>query len=201
VTTIRNTAAVNRPEAIVWFDDFEGRNRYRFLSNFYVGSPINFDGDDYPTGEHLFASLKTTDPDARERIRGAATPGDAKRLGRKVLLRPNWELLKYDAMRLVLRLKFAVDRPEAELLLQTHDALLVEGTYWNDRCWGVDLRPYAPEASVGRNWLGTLLMARRAELRAHVACGWEPNFDAVVDFVDKWHDHHTCARLAVDGNE
>lgn len=44
----------------------------------------------------------------------------------------------------------------------TGHGLLIEGTYWDDRIWGVDmLHPDRP----GETWLGVLLMARRADLR------------------------------------
>jgi predicted NAD-dependent protein-ADP-ribosyltransferase YbiA (DUF1768 family) len=61
----------------------------------------------------------------------------------------------------VLARKFHPAREEAQMLLDTGDAQLVEGTYWHDQVWGVDIT-----TGIGRNWLGTLLMARRAELRA-----------------------------------
>lgn len=182
-----NTAALNTQRAVVWFDDFEGPNQYRFLSNFYEGDPIylpsRVSDTPYKTGEHLFAALKARNVRDHRLIRDADGPQDAKTLGRRVALRDDWEAIKYDAMRVVLRFKFAANRPEAELLLQTGDALLVEGTYWNDKTWGVDLRRRTPEAAYGRNWLGTLLMARRAELRALELCGWEPDIEHALDRV------------------
>lgn len=181
-----NPATLNTEHQIVWFDDFAGPNRHRFLSNFYVGEPLyvrELGDESYATGEHLFAALKASNVHDHARVRDAATPGEAKRLGRGVQLRDNWEQMKYDAMRLVLRVKFAVNRPEAELLLQTGDALLVEGTHWNDRVWGVDMRRDSTVVGLGRNWLGTLLMSRRAELRALEVCGWEPDVVELLRFV------------------
>lgn len=175
---------LNRNGAIVWFDDFDGPNRHSFLSNFYVGDPlyVNMIGDEpYATGEHLFAALKTTNVHDHVRVRDEATPQGAKTLGRRVQLRDDWERIKYDVMRLVLRVKFSADRPEARMLVNTGDALLVEGTNWNDRVWGVDVRRDEPYP--GRNWLGTLLMARRAELRALEVCGWEPDVVELLRFV------------------
>jgi ribA/ribD-fused uncharacterized protein len=188
-----NPAALNTSGAVVWFDDFESPNRYRFLSNFYEGDPIHFavnyvfddekSATPYRTGEHLFAALKARNARDHARVRDAKTPGDAKRLGRQIALRDDWESVKYDAMRLVLRLKFALNRPEAEMLVQTGDALLVEGTHWNDHCWGVDMRRGDPVTARGRNWLGTLLMARRAELRGVEMCGWQPDVRDLVHHV------------------
>ena len=76
-------------------DRFEGE--YAFLSNFYE-SPIFYKRRLYMTAEHLFQCCKTPNPDEREAIRSAPTPGQAKRLGRKVTLRPDWNQIKLKAM-------------------------------------------------------------------------------------------------------
>lgn len=166
-----NTTPLNEhPKWLInWFDDFGSPdNRYRFLSNFYIGEPITYAGDDYMTGEHLFQAMKAITDRDEQRIINAKSPGEAKRLGRTIMLRPDWEEVKYDVMAIVVRHKFARDRREAAMLLDTGDALLMEGTFWGDTVWGVDLNlPDWP----GRNWLGTLLMARRAELRADLSSG------------------------------
>lgn len=153
------------PEFLInWFDDFgTPDNDFRFLSNFYIGEPIVYAGDEYMTGEHLFQAMKAITERDEEKVRKAKSPGEAKKLGRRLQLRPDWEEVKYDVMAIVVRHKFARDRAEAKMLLDTGDALLMEGTFWGDQVWGIDLSlPTWP----GRNWLGTLLMARRAELRA-----------------------------------
>jgi ribA/ribD-fused uncharacterized protein len=151
-------------KTIRWFDDFNGPNPDHFLSNFYVGDPLIFPGTGfvYRTGEHMFQAFKANTAEDHTLIAKADTPGKAKQIGRQVQLREEWELIKYDVMRAVLAVKFQPDRAEGQHLLGTGDAMLVEGTYWGDTVWGIDLR--APSMP-GRNWLGTLLMARRAELR------------------------------------
>ena len=169
---------------IFWFDDFEGEQPFRFLSNFYRGMPLAEPdlGYQWPTGEHMFAGYKATNRWDRERILLAVTPDDAKAIGRSINLRPNWEEIKYDVMRLVLRIKFTLEREEGQLLLETGDRLLVEGTWWNDRTWGVDLKGAPtgrPWGGQGRNWLGALLMARRAGLRAAQAHGVVTDYSAV----------------------
>lgn len=148
---------------IINFDAFDGPNEYAFLSNFYKGEPIVVFDATWPTGEHAYQGMKCLESLDRETIRTAKTPGIAKRLGRSITLRPAWESKKYDVMAAVLRAKFTLDRKEGMLLLETGNVLLTEGTNWNDRVWGVDGHDLS---SPGRNWLGTLLMARRAELRA-----------------------------------
>lgn len=161
----------NDDTRILWFDDFDDvpTNRYRFLSNFYVGEPIALAGDYFATGEHAFAAAKARTRKAYEMVRDAAGPGEAKSLGRRIPLREDWELVKYDVMAAVIRAKFTPRREEGRLLLETGDRLLIEGTYWGDTVWGTELGARWRRAlPYGRNWLGTLLMARRAELRAHV---------------------------------
>ena len=79
----------------------------------------------------------------------------AKRIGRKVSLRPDWEDVKIPIMLGLLITKFYDARLRA-MLLETGDAELVEGNYWNDRFWGVDIR-----TGRGENHLGQLLMTVR----------------------------------------
>lgn len=186
---------------IGWFDTFDGHNPYSFLSNFHIGEPIELLlrwGTIYPdhelllrgidpraritgmTGEHLFAAWKTLDLDHFLWVLEAPDPSTAKSRGRMrnlryaprvPMMRSDWEAIKLDVMAMVLEAKFTLDRKEGQQLLDTGDALLVEGTYWNDRVWGVALEEDAVnlqglEMSYGRNWLGGLLMKRRAELKA-----------------------------------
>ena len=160
----------NRPEVIGWFDDFDGEHPYRALSNFYIGEPIEIPEIEgaWMTGEHAYQALKAASAEERERIRRANSPAQSKMLGNTCQLRSDWEAVKYDAMMAVLRAKFTLGREEGRVLRATGDALLIEGTFWQDTVWGVDLRDdtvYATHAP-GRNWLGTMLMARRAELKA-----------------------------------
>lgn len=160
---------LNHDGQVLWFDDFadDPTNQYRFLSNFYVGEPITLGSVTFATGEHAFAANKAKDPRAFQAIATADTPGRAKSMGRSCTLRPDWEEVKLDVMAAVLRAKFTLPRGEGHYLLETGDRLLMEGTYWHDQVWGVDLHiGRTPATAPGRNWLGTLLMARRAELRA-----------------------------------
>ena len=120
---------------------------------------------EFPTGEHAFAALKVNhraQPLWFHSIVNAPDPNTAKALGRSCPLRDEWEVVKLDVMAAVTRAKYTLDREEGALLINTDDRLLVEGTFWHDRVWGVDLNN---DLLPGRNWLGTLLMARRAELQ------------------------------------
>ena len=87
-------------------------------------------------------------------------PGKSKGMGRKVLLRPDWEQVKIGIMEEIVRAKF-VQHPElARLLVGTCDKILVEGNRWGDTCWGVDTR-----TGQGENHLGKILMKVREELK------------------------------------
>lgn len=136
-------------------DCFDGE--YAFLSNFY-DSPIERDGIVYPTNEHFFQAMKTLNPEEHRQIAAAATPGKAKRLGRQVKLRPDWEEVKLQIMKEGLILKFFCNKDLAKKLIATGNAELVEGNTWNDKFWGVC-------DGVGENNLGKLLMEIREDLK------------------------------------
>ena len=133
---------------------------YSFLSNFY-SSPVRQDGVTYPTVEHAFQACKTTDFAEREPIRQASTPGQAKRLGRRVTLRPDWEQIKVSVMRELLLQKFKDDLLKAQLLA-TGEAVLIEGNTWHDCYWGFCR---CERCGKGSNMLGILLMEVRDKLR------------------------------------
>lgn len=129
---------------------------YEFLSNFYK-EPVEWEGIVYPTNEHAFQAAKNQDPSYREKVRAARTPADAKRLGRKVALRPDWEAIKLDVMTVLVTRKFTSDSSLAMRLVKTSGHELIEGNNWGDQEWGV-------VDGVGKNLLGKILMAVRDEL-------------------------------------
>lgn len=137
---------------------------YRFLSNFY---PVHIvlDDESYASVEHAYQAAKTRDPEARAKIRRARSAGAAKHLGRRVPMRPDWEAVKIEVMKRLVRQKFRCDAELARALLATGDAELVEGNYWNDTFWG-----QCPVGN-GFNHLGKILMEVRAELREGGAHG------------------------------
>lgn len=132
------------------------QREYHFLSNFHESS-ILFGGESYPSSEHAFAAQKCANVADRVKIRDATTPGGAKLLGRQLPLRADWESVKIDVMRDILRVKFA-DPVLKAALLATGERHLEEGNTWGDRFWGT-------VNGVGENWLGKLLMEVRSELR------------------------------------
>jgi ribA/ribD-fused uncharacterized protein len=139
---------------------FDGK--WAFLSNFYWNE-IEFEGITYPTNEHFFQAMKTLDIGERQKIANCLTPGQAKRMGRQVALRPDWEEVKEDIMFLGLCLKFA-DEQLADWLVETGDEPLEEGTTWHDNEWGNCSCPKCRNIE-GKNKLGKLLMKVRGMIR------------------------------------
>ncbi len=131
---------------------------YRWLSNF-AWCRVVYDGVRYPSIEHAYQAQKTLDLVARQKFRSPhVTPGQAKKLGRTLDLRPDWLEVRVGVMKELLRAKFK-DDPFRMLLLLTGEARLVEGNAWGDTFWGVD------DEKGGENMLGKLLMEVRDELR------------------------------------
>jgi hypothetical protein len=135
------------------------RDEYAFLSNFYPTVGVRYDGGIYPTSEHAFQASKTTDEELRRKIMIQPSPGAAKRMGRTITLREEWvdEMFRCKQMYIILKDKFSIGDLKRKLL-NTGDALLIEGNYWGDSFWGVNLK-----TGIGENHLGKLLMKVRRD--------------------------------------
>jgi len=129
--------------------EFQGE--YRFLSNFYIE----------PDGTHVereYQQSKCRSILDRAQFDGL-TPGQCKRLGRRVKLRDDWESIRLDVMLKLVRKKFRDHGTLAKRLLDTGNIEIVEGNNWGDTFWGVC-------RGKGENHLGIILMTVRAELFA-----------------------------------
>lgn len=140
-------------------DAFIGLHHH--LSNF-SNAPVAYAGLEFPNVECAFQAAKCANPADQPQFRDL-TAGQAKRLGRRVRMRDDWERVKLAVMLEMLRQKFTPDRVAGQALLATGDADLVEGNDWGDQFWGCTRGPDG--AWVGENHLGKLLMRVRAELR------------------------------------
>lgn len=136
--------------------------QFAFLSNF-APVEIEYEGLTYRTVEHAFQAAKSLDRADREQIAASVRPARAKRLGRKVTLRTDWEDVKVSIMEDLVRAKFAAEPLYAQGLLDTGDDYLLEGNVWHDTFWGsCDCgRCERP----GANNLGIILMKVRDDLR------------------------------------
>lgn len=141
-------------------DSFSGE--HGFLSNFHVGVPVRCFNIEWPTAEHAYQAMKTTELETRIFIRNLDTPGKAKRAGQTITLRSDWEEIKFDVMRMVVSSKFMNNITLGAKLIDTGDALLIEGNTWGDKTWGMvkENGQY-----IGSNLLGQILMNVRQELR------------------------------------
>jgi N-glycosidase YbiA len=127
------------------------------LSNF-APPGVEAQGLYWPTVEHYFQAQKFSEPEARERIRTAATPKDARSLGqsRDYKLREDWDVVREQVMLEALRLKFR-NAEARSLLLSTGERPLIEASPF-DYFWA------SGQDGTGLNRLGALLMQVRAEL-------------------------------------
>lgn len=132
------------------------KGKYYFLSNFYT-SKVTYDGVTYDNNESAFQSAKVTDKQERENF-SKLDPLSAKRLGRRVLLRDDWEDVKYNIMYDICKAKFTQNKNLRKRLLDTGNAILEEGNTWGDKVWGT-------VNGIGQNNLGKILMDIREELK------------------------------------
>ena len=135
-------------------NEFIGENY--FLSNFYE-APVIWEGIKYKNNEAAFQSAKIIDKNLRKEF-ASLDPSSAKRKGRHVPLRSDWEKVKYDIMYDICFAKFSQNDELKRRLLSTGEQHLEEGNTWGDRIWGtVD--------GVGQNHLGKILMKIREKLK------------------------------------
>ena len=137
-------------------------DEYFFLSNFSP-SVFELDGREYATVEHAFQAFKATNDIDHNWIADAKTPAEAKKRGRKIIMRKDWDDVKIGVMEKCLRKKFE-DKHLRKKLLDTGDKELVEFNWWGDKFWGVC-------EDVGKNNLGKLLMKLRGEIKHWVEYG------------------------------
>lgn len=141
------------------------KGEYAFLSNFHPAKVVLF-GKEFRSAEHAYQSAKCKHRHGVEVISSKIKAGEAKKAGRTVVLIPNWDYHRLIVMRLVVQVKFMNDAELGRKLMETGDRKLVEGNYWGDRFWGVDLR-----SGKGANHLGRILMSLRDDI-ANDWYGW-----------------------------
>lgn len=131
------------------------RGEYSFLSNFY-NAKVEVEGVTYLNSEAAFQAMKCKYYDDRLAFT-SLNPSQAKRRGRKISLRNDWELVKDEYMYKVVKAKFEQNEDLKKLLLKTKGCYLEEGNTWGDNYWGVCY-------GYGMNKLGKILMRVRDEL-------------------------------------
>lgn len=91
------------------------------------------------------------------------SPGEAKRFSKSIQLRPDWEKIKVEVMRELLKEKFSQPLFKI-LLLSSGEEELIEGNWWHDQFWG-SCECQKHSQIPGQNMLGNLLMEIRDEIR------------------------------------
>ena len=133
-------------------NSFDGESD--FLSNFYE-CPILWKGNLYRNSESIYQSYKTLDNVPFDFTK--TTGSQAKKISKKLNVRPDWNKIKFDLMYEICQEKFNQNTDIAQKLMNTGDAILIEGNYWGDTYWGKC-------NGVGQNNLGKILMKIREEL-------------------------------------
>ena len=143
----------------------EFKNEYRWLSNFY-SVEINYKGRAYHNVENAFHSEKSGEVFFKDFCAQESNPRVVKKEQRNmILLRSDWEDVKYDIMLGLIRIKFQ-NKDLRLKLISTHNELIEEKNNRGDSYWGVDL-----ETGIGENNLGKILMTVRNEIL------WDDYFD------------------------
>ena len=134
------------------------REEYEFLSNFYPAK-ITYEGICYYSSEAAYQAQKCKYE--KDKLQFAEMYADeAKKFGRKIEIREDWDEIKIDIMRKIVAEKFFQHPRLAVRLLETGDKLLKEGNYWHDIFWGIDYR-----TREGENHLGKILMELREKYK------------------------------------
>ncbi len=162
---------IPRDSRILYFK--RDRELFGFLSHFYP-SPIELDGETWPTVEHYYQAQKSFAPAYVQAIRDATSPARAKwlaappdaprRISKNSWFRKNnqsprsdWHVVKLEVMRRADLAKFTQNDDLARRLLATGDAELIEDSL-SEPYWGI-----GPDGD-GPNWAGRVLMEVRAML-------------------------------------
>ena len=141
-------------------DSFKGE--YRWLSNFHLCA-IPYDDFTYSSTEAAYQAAKCLN--SKDKLKFfPLSPSESKKLGRKILIREDWEQIKGHVMEEVVRIKFTLHPDLKQKLLDTGEKELIEGNTWHDNCFGNCICSKCKDV-VGENALGKILMKIREELK------------------------------------
>jgi ribA/ribD-fused uncharacterized protein len=137
---------------------YRTKEKYGPFSNFSRHS-VELGGKVWPTSEHYYQAKKFESEDLQEKIRQCKGPGAAAEMGRDCCLplRQDWDEVKDDVMREVIRAKFTQHEDLKKLLVESGHEHIVEDSPV-DWYWGCG------SDRTGKNMLGRILMEIREEL-------------------------------------
>ena len=133
--------------------DFKGE--YFFLSNFYE-SPLYYKNIPCRNSESAYQAQKLENEDERRKF-SLLSASQAKKLGRQIELRKDWEDIKISEMENICYFKFSQNYSLKNKLINTAPLPLEEGNTWGDTFWGT-------VNGIGQNNLGKILMRVRNRL-------------------------------------
>lgn len=140
-------------------DDLEYKGKW--IKNWFSNmTPVKIEIDEivFNSVENYYQAMKSNSKEIQKEI-AIMSPFLSKKIGRKVIIREDWDEVKYKFMRAGLEAKFNIPEWKSKLL-DTKDEEIVEWNNWNDKIWGVSIRDQE-----GDNLLGELLMGIRKELK------------------------------------
>lgn len=133
---------------------------FGFMSNLYKRS-IEFEGRTFTCSETAYQFGKPNDVKIAEWIVSAPKPHLCAAAAHSLFafdIRPDWNQVKVDRMKAVLRAKFTQHEDLKKSLLDTGNARLIEESK-SDAFWGIG------KSGKGKNMLGVLLVELRDNLR------------------------------------
>lgn len=173
----RRCAGGQAPEFIFFWDHAApaGAGVGRHCLSQWSATPFVLDGVAYATAEHFMMAAKAAlfgDEATRQLIVHAATPGEAKALGREVrgFDEATWARRRYAIVLRASLARFGQHPALRDWLLSTGEAVLAQASPF-DAIWGTGLSAAHPDARhparwPGLNLLGFALMQARKRLRA-----------------------------------
>lgn len=130
------------------------------MSNFYPATVVYGDYV-WTSAEHAYQAAKTHNKVQQAAIHRLPSAKDAKKMGKLVDVRPDWDEVKVQVMYEIVKDKFYCNPHLRAMLLATEDAELIEGNWWGDTFWGVC-------KGTGLNNLGKILMRVREEIKNEI---------------------------------
>lgn len=138
-------------------------DEFELYSNFYM-TPILYQGMVFKSSEHAFQAQKAISPIDFSAICNAETPGKAKRIGRKIPMKDEWDEIKLGIMKEIVRSKFENTVSFRSALTSWYNTKFIEGNYWHDNFFG---NCFCEKCIMiqGQNHLGKILTELSVELK------------------------------------
>lgn len=142
------------------------KNEYLFLSNkSYCNIYITIGAEQlvFSSAESLFYYGKayfSKDKEKMKQIYNCSNVNSIINIANEININEHlWESYKFSWMCKVVQFKFEQNLKYRQLLIKTFPSILINGNYWHDLYWGIDLN-----TNIGQNNLGLILMLLRNQL-------------------------------------